>query len=120
MEIDESAAATTTTKSDGKTEGKKEVEAILPESDVYLRLLVIVGLIDVKEVEKVSFGNCSGAFGPLAVSFRKLIRKLRNTGIQLGQGDDGIHPVAEPTEYGSSFRQGLVLSCQGGRVVETG
>jgi hypothetical protein len=54
MEIDESAAATTATTSEGKAEGKKEVEAILPESDVYLRLLVIVGLIDVKEVEKVS------------------------------------------------------------------
>jgi hypothetical protein len=53
MEIDESASAATTTTTN-KSEAKKESEAILPESDVYLRLLVIVGLIDVKEVEKVS------------------------------------------------------------------
>jgi len=60
MEIDESTTSknTSTTSPAGQTKsGNKSTQAgdaILPESDVYVRLLLILGLIDVKEVEKVS------------------------------------------------------------------
>ena len=60
MEIDESTTSknTSATSPAGQIKsGNKSTQAgdaILPESDVYVRLLLILGLIDVKEVEKVS------------------------------------------------------------------
>lgn len=52
MEIDESAPAKNTSTAEGNK--KAPTGEVLPESDVYVRLLLILGLIDVKEVEKVS------------------------------------------------------------------
>jgi hypothetical protein len=54
MEIDETSKTTTTTTAGDSKAASKSTGEVLPESDVYVRLLLILGLIDVKEVEKVS------------------------------------------------------------------
>ncbi|KAG7571407.1 hypothetical protein FFLO_00590 [Filobasidium floriforme] len=52
MEIDETSKTTTTTTAGDSKAATKSTGEVLPESDVYVRLLLILGLIDVKEVEK--------------------------------------------------------------------
>jgi hypothetical protein len=54
MEIDETSKTTTTTTAGDSKAASKSIGEVLPESDVYVRLLLILGLVDVKEVEKVS------------------------------------------------------------------
>jgi hypothetical protein len=54
MEIDETSKTTTTTTAGDSKAASKSTGEVLPESDVYVRLSLILGLIDVKEVEKVS------------------------------------------------------------------
>jgi hypothetical protein len=57
MDVDESVPKESVEVSkavDAVKEKEKEVVDILPESDVYLRLLVVLGLIDAGQTEKVS------------------------------------------------------------------
>ncbi len=57
MDVDEAPSATPVVKetpTKKKEEKEKEVTDILPESDVYLRLLVVLALIDAGDSEKVS------------------------------------------------------------------
>jgi hypothetical protein len=90
MEIDETSKTTTTTTAGDSKAATKSTGEVLPESDVYVRLLLILGLVDVKEVEKVSSN----------------IPSQRSSDTR--------------EEHGSPCRQGLVLLGEVCRAIETG
>jgi hypothetical protein len=53
MEIDDSIVPPHPASIEPDKEKKEKKTEIVPEVDVYVRLLIILGLIDIKELEKV-------------------------------------------------------------------
>lgn len=83
----------------------------LPEADVYIRLLVIVGLMDNKNVEQV---------GALCMDSLNTSDLGVFPGLRVCKGYSCAHPVVEPKKHGSHRRQGILLLCAMCRAVKAG